>query len=58
MTMKLNRGAYEKLIEEDIEAMEKSKFAFEANGVLLEWRHIIEVLKASPDREYGEKEGS
>ena len=54
MSGKLTRDAYEKLITENIEAMKLVKSAFVASNIRLEWEHIIAVLKASPEREYGD----
>lgn len=47
MSIQINRGAYEKLIREDIEALEKS------NCSKLEKEHIEDVLKTSIDLLYG-----
>ncbi len=55
MPSRLNRRAYEQLIEEDVEVMESMKKWFTQAGKRLEWDHIVDVLRASPDREYGEK---
>ena len=55
MPCKLNRRAYEQLIRENIQAMDELKQEFIDGGRLLEWQHIVAVLKYSPDREYGSK---
>jgi len=47
MGTKLNRRSYERLINEDIDWVK-------AQPRTLERDHVIEVLKASPEREYGQ----
>lgn len=56
MTSKLNRRAYEQLIREDIAAMETVRERFVCSELKLEWEHIVDVLRASVEREYGAKE--
>lgn len=46
MTMRLNRRAYEELVAQDIAWLE-------AQPRTLERDHVIDIVKASPDHEYG-----
>lgn len=46
MPSKMNRKAYEELIQEDLKWLKKQPRT-------LEREHIIEIVKSSPDREYG-----
>lgn len=50
----LNRDAYQKLIDEDIEIMALLKGVFVAIERRLEWDHIVAVLEGSPERAYDE----
>ena len=56
MSGKLTRDAYEKLIAENILAMELIKEVFVACEHRLEWEHIVAVLRASPACKYGNHE--
>ena len=53
MPTQLNRPAFEKLIAENIEAMELCKPCFVENQVRLEWDHIVECLRELPELYYG-----
>lgn len=56
MAGRMNRQAYEQLITEDIEAMEKVKPHFVKHGVRLEWEHIVICLKSLVDLHYGKRQ--
>jgi hypothetical protein len=56
MTSRLNRSAYDKLIDEDLAALSMLRPVAIDLGVRLELDHVIEVVKASPSREYEEPE--
>lgn len=53
MPLELNRRAFQQLIDENIEAMKKTKQCFIDNDVLLEWDHIITCPRHMPDLYYG-----
>lgn len=53
MSTKLNRRSYEQLIREDLEALEKLRPTAIALKIRLELDHIIEIVRVSPDSEYG-----
>jgi len=47
MPIRMNREAYEKLIAENLEWLEKQPRT-------LEREHVIQIVRQSPDREYGD----
>lgn len=53
MPTQLNRATFEKLIAENIEAVEECKEEFTDNGHRLEWEHTVDVLKQAPALYYG-----
>jgi len=56
MPCTLNRKAFQKLINENIEAMEKMKQYFIDNDVRLEWDHIVSCLQHTTDLHYGRED--
>ncbi len=53
MSSKLNQWGYQRLIDEDIIALELCAAEFEACNRVLEYEHIQSVLQRSVELEYG-----